>query len=68
MEENKLQISLKGSKKFLNFDLVTKKDFNEKELSILQFKSMKMEGIFIDEYVEREKKLFDELEKVFVLF
>lgn len=68
MEENKLQISLKGSKKTLNFDLVTKKDFNEKELSILQFKSMKMEGIFIDEYVEREKKLFDELEKVFVLF
>ena len=68
MEENKLQISLKGSKKTLNFDLVTKKDFNEKELSILQFMSMKMEGIFIDEYVEREKKLFDELEKVFVLF
>ena len=68
MEENKLQISLKGSKKTLNFDLVNKNDFNEKELSILQFKSMKMEGIFIDEYVEREKKLFDELEKVFVLF
>ena len=68
MEENKI-ISLKG--KFLNFDLVDKKKFNDKELSVLQFKSMKMEALLLDnanEYIEREKQLFAELDRVFVLF